>query len=50
MFISPIMFARKPRIATIAPSVGILDDVFEDSEIKGLLRARYEMRKSRRRR
>ena len=49
MFIAPIMFARKPKLMIATSSVGMLDDVFNDAEIKGMLKARQEMRRVRRR-
>lgn len=49
MFIAPIIFTRKTKMIIATSSPGILDDVFNDSEIQGLLRVRYEMRRARRR-
>jgi len=47
MFVAPIMFVRKPKVVMASPSVGIMDDIFNDPDTKGLMRAKYEMRKYR---
>lgn len=49
MFIAPIIFMRKPRVAMVASDVGIVDDVLNDYEMEGMLKARDEMRRTRRR-
>jgi hypothetical protein len=48
MFFAPIMFVRKPKVVLASSSVGVMDDVFNDTDMKGLMRARYEMRRTRR--
>lgn len=48
MFVAPIMFMRKPKMVVAISNPGMLDDVMDDSEIKGMMRARNELRRSRR--
>jgi membrane-bound acyltransferase YfiQ involved in biofilm formation len=50
MFIAPIMFMRKPKVAVATQRVGIMDDVFNDREIQGMMKARNELRKYRKKR
>jgi hypothetical protein len=50
MFFAPLMFIAKPKVIATPHNVGILDDVFNDSDIKGMMRARKEIYKYRKRR
>lgn len=50
MFFAPLMFIQKPKIIATPHNVGILDDVFNDNDIKGMMRARKEIYKYRKRR
>ena len=49
MFIAPIMFTRKPKVAMVYSNVGVMDEVLNDYDMKGLMKARQEMGKARRR-
>jgi hypothetical protein len=48
MFLAPLMFISKPKVAMATTDGGYFDDILNDDEVGGMIQARYELNKYKR--